>query len=345
MLCLLLSLLRSGPARAVVGPLRVRFDFSDPSLYLMDDAARDLYQNSILPEAANYIGRALSVERVEGPLRLARKCLSRGNDDHCSLRMDNASKLQKATYLRLWRARSWLKDFRRRELNRKYLMQVPPVKKMMYGLDGLLVRLVNRSSVGPIEDTCGLRFQECVQNVPCEEFRYTHEMCGGSAIISDELLEDGPGLNDTDLVVFVTYDDSICSDTTIASAWKCKYDLATGRPIAGSINICKILDFVGLSLFVMVFLAIGTYLIIISVPVEWCLDMHKLHGERSIAAHDAYWRSPRGMFAHYILPPFLLLPVVLYFVVWIPEFLTLASTSPGDVPDLIRRGLSELATL
>jgi hypothetical protein len=36
---------------------------------------------------------------------------------------------------------------------------------------------------------------------------------------------------------------------------------------------------------------------------------------------------------------------VLYFVVWIPEFLTLASTSPGDVPDLIRRGLSELATL
>ena len=79
MLCLLLSLLRSGPARAVVGPLRVRYDFSDPSLYVMGDTARDLYQNSILPEAAEYIGRALSVERVEGPLRLARthrcKCI------------------------------------------------------------------------------------------------------------------------------------------------------------------------------------------------------------------------------------------------------------------------------
>ena len=83
MLWLLLSLLRSDPARAVVGPLRVRFDFSHPLLYSMDDAARDLYQNTVLPEAADYVGRALSVERVEGPLRLARKCLSRGNDDHC----------------------------------------------------------------------------------------------------------------------------------------------------------------------------------------------------------------------------------------------------------------------
>ena len=124
--------------------------------------------------------------------------------------------------------------------------------------------------------------------------------------------------------------------------------VAVARGFAPLVFMCYLLwyfDFVWLSLFVMVFLAIGTYLIIISVPVEWCLDMHKLHGERSIAAHDAYWKSPRGMFAHYILPPFLLLPVVLYFVVWIPEFLTLASTSPGDVPDLIRRGLSELATL
>ena len=109
MLWLLLSLLRSGPARAVVGPLRVRFDFSSHTLARMDEAARDLYQNSILPEAAEYIGRALSVERVEGPLRLARTCESGGKTtDHCSLRTDNASNLQKAIYLRLWRARSWL---------------------------------------------------------------------------------------------------------------------------------------------------------------------------------------------------------------------------------------------
>ena len=134
MLWLLLSLLRSDPARAVVGPLRVRFDFSHPLLYSMDDAARDLYQNTVLPEAADYVGRALSVERIEGPLRLARKCSSRGNNDHCYLRMDNASKLQKATYLRLWRARSWLIDFRRREIHRKYLMHVPLVNKTMDSL-------------------------------------------------------------------------------------------------------------------------------------------------------------------------------------------------------------------
>ena len=191
MLWLLLSLLRSGPARAVVGPLRVRFDFSSHTLARMNEAAREVYQNS-MPEAADYVGRALSVERVEGPLRLARECLIRENDDHCYLRMDtNASKLQKATYLRLWRARFWFRGSLWRKIYRQYRMEVPPVKKMLNRLDGLLV----------------------------------------------------------------------------------------------------------------------------------------------------------GMFAHYILPPFLLLPVVLYFVVWIPEFLTLASTSPGDVPDLIRRGLSELATL
>ena len=241
MLWLLLSLLRSDPARAVVGPLRVRFDFSHPLLYSMDDAARDLYQNTVLPEAADYVGRALSVERVEGPLRLARKCSSRGNNDHCYLRMDNASKLQKATYLRLWRARSWLIDFRRREIHRKYLMHVPLVNKTMDSLSGLLWRLVNSSSVGPIDtNRCGSRFQECLQNAPCEQFRYTHEMCGRSAFISDKLLEDGPGLNDTDLVVFVTYDDSVCSEATVASAFTCKHDPTTGRPIAGSINICKI---------------------------------------------------------------------------------------------------------
>ena len=237
MLWLLLSLLRSGPARAVVGPLRVRFDFSSHTLARMNEAAREVYQNS-MPEAADYVGRALSVERVEGPLRLARECLIRENDDHCYLRMDtNASKLQKATYLRLWRARFWFRGSLWRKIHRQYRMEVPPVKKMLNRLDGLLVRLVNRSSVGPIEATCGSRFQECLQNVPCEQFRYTHEMCGRSAFIPDELLEDGPGLNDTDLVVFVRYDDSTCSDATIASAWKCKYDLATGRPIAGALNI------------------------------------------------------------------------------------------------------------
>ena len=190
MLWLLLSLLRSDPARAVVGPLRVRFDFSHPLLYSMDDAARDLYQNTVLPEAADYVGRALSVERVEGPLRLARKCSSRGNNDHCYLRMDNASKLQKATYLRLWRARSWLIDFRRREIHRKYLMHVPLVNKTMDSLSGLLWRLVNSSSVGPIDtNRCGSRFQECVQNVPCEKFR-------GCAISRDGAMETrvAPGL-------------------------------------------------------------------------------------------------------------------------------------------------------
>ena len=110
MLWLVLSLLSACvPARAVVGPLRVRYDFSDPSLALMDDAVRDLFfKNSMLSEAAKIIGRALLVERVDGPLRLTRKCRSRGNDDHCFLRLDNASQLQKATYKRLWRARSWL---------------------------------------------------------------------------------------------------------------------------------------------------------------------------------------------------------------------------------------------
>ena len=241
MLWLLLSLLRSGPARAVVGPLRVRYDFSHPSLYRMGDTARDLYQNTILPEAAGYVGRALSVERVEGPLRLARKCWSR-DDDHCYLRMDNASKLQKATYLGLWRARSWLRGPQWRRIHRKYLMHVPLVNKTMDSLSGLLWRLIDRSSVGPIDtNRCDSRFQECVQTVPCKELRYTHEMCGRSAFISDELLDDGPGLNDTDLVVFVTYDDSMwCSEHTVANAFTCKHDPATGRPIAGSINICKI---------------------------------------------------------------------------------------------------------
>ena len=340
MLWLLLSLLRSGPARAVVGPLRVRYDFSDPSLYLMDDAARDLYQNSILPEAAEYIGRALSVERVEGPLRLARECLIRENDDHCYLLMDNASKLQKATYLRLWRARFWLRSSQWRKIHRQFRMEVPPVNKMLNRLDGLLVRLVNRSSVGPIEATCGSRFQECVQNVPCEEFHSTQEMCGRSAIISDKLLDDGPGLNDTDLVVFVTYDDSICSNTTIASAFTCKHDQASGRPIAGALNICVIQSYT--DALVSIIHELGHLVGITSRDYQWYREAGAPRPPRPV---DYCWKSPRGMFAHYILPPFLLLPVVLYFVVWIPEFLTLASTSPGDVPDLIRRGLSELATL
>ena len=58
-------------------------------------------------------------------------------------------------------------------------------------------------------------------------------------------------------------------------------------------------------------------------------------------------QSPRGMFANYIMPPFLTLPLVLYLLVWIPELLSLASASPGSFPDIdiIREGLAAFAAL
>ena len=339
MLWLLLSLLRSDPARAVVGPLRVRFDFSHPLLYSMDDAARDLYQNTVLPEAADYVGRALSVERVEGPLRLARKCSSRGNDDHCYLRMDNASKLQKATYLRLWRARSWLIDFRRREIHRKYLMHVPLVNKTMDSLSGLLWRLVNSSSVGPIDtNRCGSRFQECVQNVPCEKFRYTHEMCGRSAFISDKLLEDGPGLNDTDLVVFVTYDDSTCSEATVASAFTCKHDPTTGRPIAGSINICKIQSHTD---------AVGTMIHELGHLVGIGADDYPWYREAGAPRpphRKEPWEAPAWVLD--MLPPIVALVVFAFSAVFVlplgPAFLDLITFRPNlDCVEVVRVGMCE----
>ena len=86
-------------------------------------------------------------------------------------------------------------------------------------------------------------------------------------------------------------------------------------------------DFVGMLLFMMVVIAYMMCVVIISEAVAWCLDMRKLYNERSIAAHDAYWKSPRGMFANYIMPPFLFLPFVLYLFLWMWEFLALASTS------------------
>ena len=53
------------------------------------------------------------------------------------------------------------------------------------------------------------------------------------------------------------------------------------------------------------------------------------------------------MFANYIMPPFLTLPLVLYLVMWIPELLSLASASPGSFPDIdiIREGLAAFAAL
>ena len=47
----------------------------------------------------------------------------------------------------------------------------------------------------------------------------------------------GNGISDTDLVVYVTYSNTSCGETTLAWAMPCILD-QFGRPVAGTINFC-----------------------------------------------------------------------------------------------------------